>query len=412
MILRIFHVLIHFLVLHCFLSAGIGIFGHSPLNGFSNPIESAINSFSQFVGSVNENISYRKSSAAQYRDKLRRNVENMFESFRSSQSVLSQQTQHEFELYLNQLNQIYSDTLTALQQQRSYIQELEKNIPTRPKQIDESLERFLKFYDESIVQKIVTQPKPGAVIVSPKKPLLPKMLKRPRMKRPSRRVSNVPDLQKKLLARLPGKKVSSMQKLRNSIRKYVKSSKSRDENLFRDVTRGIEETSASFSNQMDLLAVTLGRQWSYLTQSIHDILGSDHATGEGGLVGSQLQLQMVSLLNEFSVFQEDISARASDLLRRSQQAIDDSANKADLLREKLELERQLRTLERAVNAWVEEKFTTMETRVKALQDKLKISNSLYEELVGKRQAEAEYSQMNDATLRRILGLIDPSDEGT
>jgi len=402
----------------------------------SNPLSTIATSFSQFIGSINEGISYHKSSASQYRAKLRQNVVNIFDRFRSSQSILSQQTQHEFELYMNQLNQIYSDTLASLQQQRNYIKELEKNIPSRPKQIDESLERFRKFYDESIVHKMIVKDSksestitispskrpPSSIAKTPTRPRLLKSLPTSKSSSSSRHSTDSTDSTKQ---KYSGEKPSTMKSLTKSIRKYFKSTSSsllsssssssttrKEENIFRDVTRNIEETSASFSLQMDLLAATLGRQWSYLTHTIQDVVGTE-STGEGGIVvGSQIQSQINSLLQEFTVFQEDVATRANDILKRSQQAIDESVNKTDILREKVELEKQLRTLERAVNAWVEDKFTAMETRVKTLQDKLKISNSLYEELVGKRQAEAAYSQLNDATLRRILGLIDPTDEGT
>lgn len=380
---------------------------------FTNPFESIITSFTQAIGSLNDNISYRKSSATQYREKLRKNVMNIFDSFRSSQSVLSQQTQQEFEVYMNQLNQIYSDTLASLQQQRNYIKELEKNVPSRPKQIDESLERFRKFYDESIIHKIVVNPKLENTSISSFKlpPNVVKTIKRPLLKRPSLRIKDLPK-SIQINQKYSTKKKKVFQNMKKTIRKYIKSTfnKSNEENIFRDVTRGLEETSASFSHQMDLLGTTLSSQWSYLTHSIQDIVGTD-STGEGGPMGSQLQSQISVLLQEFSTFQDDVSTRANDILKRSQQAIDDSVNKTDLLREKIELEKQLRLLERTVNTWVEDKFTSMEISVKLLQDKLKISNSLYEELVGKRQAEAAYSHLNDETLRRVLSLIDPADEG-
>lgn len=399
-----------------------GICGRSTVTGgalfgsvsrIGAPFQAIIDSVSEFVHSVSDDISYRKSSAVQYRDKLRSGAVSMFDRFRISQSIISHQTQHELEQYMNQLNQIYSDTLASLQQQRKNILELEKNIPKRPKQIDESLDRFRKFYDESIMHKIVTMPKELQKVPSPAPPALKKLRRRPVVKVRRGRGGAAGLLkQGKVLQTRP--RESILQKIQQRVRTglYSKTSvRLKEENLFRDVTRGWEETSASFSIHMDLLAGTLQQQWSYLTHSISDLVGIDPAGKEGGPVGSQIQSQVGLLLQEFTTFQEEVTSRASDIVKRSQQAIEQSLSKPDLLREKLELESQFHALERSVNAWVEEKFNSMEAQVKALQEKLKISNSLYEELVGKRQAEAEYSQKNDETLRRILALIDPAEDG-
>ena len=75
------------------------------------------------------------------------------------------------------------------------------------------------------------------------------------------------------------------------------------------------------------------------------------------------------------------------------------------------MEVHLKKLERDGIAWMTERYTKLDSAVKALQEKLQASESVYDELVGKKKAAVHYSLMNDITLNRVLNLIDLRDPG-
>ena len=53
----------------------------------------------------------------------------------------------------------------------------------------------------------------------------------------------------------------------------------------------------------------------------------------------------------------------------------------------------------------------LDSAVKVLQEKIQVSESVYDQLVGKKKAAVHYSLMNDITLNRVLNLIDQNDPG-
>ena len=75
------------------------------------------------------------------------------------------------------------------------------------------------------------------------------------------------------------------------------------------------------------------------------------------------------------------------------------------------VESQLRKLEHDGSLWVAERFKQLDLAVRTLQDKLQASESVYDELMGKKKAAVHYSLMNDIVLNKVLNLIDQNDPG-
>ena len=75
------------------------------------------------------------------------------------------------------------------------------------------------------------------------------------------------------------------------------------------------------------------------------------------------------------------------------------------------MEVHLKKLERDGIAWMTERYIKLDSALKAIQEKIQVSESVYDELVGKKKAAVHYSLMNDITLNRVLNLIDQNDPG-
>jgi uncharacterized protein YlxP (DUF503 family) len=61
--------------------------------------------------------------------------------------------------------------------------------------------------------------------------------------------------------------------------------------------------------------------------------------------------------------------------------------------------------------WVEEKRHLMDSTLKTMQEKFSITEKDFEDLLFRRKANIQYSSQNDASLNKVLNLIDPADKG-
>ena len=61
--------------------------------------------------------------------------------------------------------------------------------------------------------------------------------------------------------------------------------------------------------------------------------------------------------------------------------------------------------------WVEEKISLMDSTLKTMQEKFSLTEKDFEDLLFRRKANIQYSSQNDASLNKVLNLIDPADKG-
>lgn len=319
------------------------------------PLLFSFDKLSHLLNTIGDEIRFRQSSFTQYRNRLNEKYNYLFEKFTKSQLAKTNNAAKDFGVYLTKFNIIYNDTMTSLNQQRLRIQELELELGTRPKQIDESLERFRKFYDDSLSKMGQSFYSSNSHVT---KPLFPPLITE-NFEYPFRfRFSWHPPFGK-------------------------------DDIAF--------EPFESFSYQIELLRNRLVFEWHSLTHNVLEPLQADKV--------------MKSVLLELQTYQTDIFQRANMVLQQSQKSLKNTVTKQELLQEKIKLDLKLKNLERSMNLWIESKIEILEMNLKAIQDKLNTTNLLYEELVNRRQSEVQYSHMNDVTLRKVLSLIDSSDSG-
>jgi hypothetical protein len=104
-----------------------------------------------FYNDLTEEVRYRKTNIDQYRVEISDRVSESIERLRRDQLRAQTKAERELDSYMKKLNKLYTDNLLLLGRQQKAIQDLSKRkIVQRPAAMDDSLEQFRKFYDESV----------------------------------------------------------------------------------------------------------------------------------------------------------------------------------------------------------------------------------------------------------------------
>lgn len=85
-------------------------------------------------------------------------------------------------------------------------------------------------------------------------------------------------------------------------------------------------------------------------------------------------------------------------------------SKEELKAQAQRIEEQIAKVDRKGSEWIEDRIKTLDLAFKSLQEKVKKVDAMYDQLVGKRQAGVYYTYMNDKTLKRVLEMIDETDD--
>lgn len=99
-----------------------------------------------------DEVRYRKYNLNQYKVEISTKVTESIENFRKDQLKVETVAQKDLESYKEKINQLYESNLAALNKQKNAVDEIKKIIQLkRPPKIDDSLEQFKRFYNESII---------------------------------------------------------------------------------------------------------------------------------------------------------------------------------------------------------------------------------------------------------------------
>eukprot|EP01039_Chlorochromonas_danica_P000263 gene263-282_t len=273
-----------------------------------------------------EEIRYRKSSLEQYRDQITSRIHQSVLSFHTMQHLGWEKTQHELDNYIQRVNQTYVEVLQLLKKQKdSFTEELNFNY-VRPFQIDQSLEDFQRFYNESLFQSLASK-------------LLPSDHIPPR--------------------------------------------------LYEFGPLGI---------QLELLNKKLATSWEGLVQQ------SQSSRGDA-------ERAVIATLRDLQKLQDDLQNKANKLEATTRELFPQTLSKEDLRKSREAIEKQMKKLEREGSLWIDDRFQALNATIKNLQDKVHMSESLFDEIVGKRRASLHYAIMNDITLKKVLTMMDANDAG-
>jgi hypothetical protein len=114
-------------------------------------------------------------------------------------------------------------------------------------------------------------------------------------------------------------------------------------------------------------------------------------------------------LKELELLQDEKTMSIKELIDQSQEIIRKTLNTTEIVKEKQILELKIKQLEKSRTLWIESKKEKLNEQMKYFQDKILISNKLYEELLMKRRDSVEYNGVTDETLRKLLSIVDPSE---
>jgi hypothetical protein len=266
---------------------------------------------------------------------VERRLKGSLERFQIDQTAKTKESQQQLESYIRKVTVIYNDTITSLYKQRNLVEEIEKLDVYRPKKVDESLEQFRKWYDESLAPVINST----SLLVS------------------NKRYTN-------------------------------------------------DGYSFQAATTYDLLP---SLDFSILNRNLQDRL---HLLKENAHTSSSLvERRVLQAIRELSQLQDDrILKDALQRLKQSQEAVQTALDKSDFQRERKLFEERLAGFERSRTVWLDERVKVLEASVKSFQETLISSNTVFSELVAKKRINVEYHAINDATLRKVLSLTDPSDD--
>ena len=114
------------------------------------PAQLVADVFNTIYADVTEEARFRRSTIEQYRDEISGRVQATIDRFRNDQLRVQTKAERDLDAYKQKLNRLYQDNLLALDKQRKAVQDLGKRKAVRrPAKMDDSLEQFRKFYDET-----------------------------------------------------------------------------------------------------------------------------------------------------------------------------------------------------------------------------------------------------------------------
>ncbi|KAJ1431481.1 hypothetical protein B484DRAFT_395448, partial [Ochromonadaceae sp. CCMP2298] len=105
-----------------------------------------------FGSTLREEFNFRRNGLEKYREQIQLRTQQNIDQFRSDQRKLLVDARRDLRLYVDQVNAVYAEAVESLQRQRDsleaeYVQSY---------RIDESLEAFGKFYNETLSQSVLT----------------------------------------------------------------------------------------------------------------------------------------------------------------------------------------------------------------------------------------------------------------
>ena len=116
-------------------------------------------------------------------------------------------------------------------------------------------------------------------------------------------------------------------------------------------------------------------------------------------------------LRELLQYQETVITQSKLLEQSTSELLPKALTKAEIRRIREVIEKKIEKLEQESSTWIEMRKTILEQQIKRFQEKLNLTDSIYEDFMGKKKASIHYTIMNDITLKKVLTMIDDRDSG-
>lgn len=380
----------HLFVFSCLLVGFQVVSSMSGLN--ARQVFPPLRSLSGALKEINQEIIMKSRSLRQYRSRVLSRLKGTLREFGEEQEALAARAQKDLKQYRERFMALYKDSRIILDQQRSILNDLEKELPRRPSAIDDSLEKFRQLYNETVLlevrgdaneqnllnifmnpAKLVVKPfVAGLTLLSPKDPF------RDQLDATYSRVKeNYLDAM-----RVAGDMGMRADKIYHDSMNSVREKQT-------DLQKGAKDLVQQFKS---------GKRGGDIRRDSKD------EDGEAGAVPPSSIKMKIGL-------RPRRGAATGKANKEGEEAEADSI-KRDINRERRTIERQIRRYERDGADWIEQQKQSFEAQFKALQTSFRETNTAYEELISRRKASIFYTQQNDANLNRVLDMIDMDAPGS
>jgi transcription termination factor NusB len=337
-------------------------------NSFGNFFHQLSGSIINTYRDISDELKYRKLSLYQYREQINTKVQASIEKFRKERLEETSTVLQDLNNRINQLQDLYKDSIASFEKQKSEILKFNEAYELytevrRRSPLDDSLESFRKAYNETF-ENILRSPLATGL---------------------------------------------GIDKIMKSIDEITHHSPATPGHGF-DLSGILEDTTDLFNN-------VLKKKEIYDNKLQQQLQGSWETILRSALEGSRAaEMNAQPVINELMRLQDDFSNSIKTITNSTQSSIMNQIMKSGIRNESRLLETRLRRLESelsssAVGQAIETQRKQVESLVRTLQDRIRLTNSTYDGLISKRRNTMYQSYLNDATLNKVLKLIDPSDKG-
>ncbi len=150
--------------------------------------------------------------------------------------------------------------------------------------------------------------------------------------------------------------------------------------------------------QLEILNKKLTESWDQLVTSSKD-------------TKRLTEMVVQNSTKELIKFHRDLLRNAKLIEDTALEMLPNALSKSELKQLVKDLDSQLKKLEKDSNLWIEERLQEFDVILRRLQDRMKLNERIYEEVLGKKKSALQYTIMNDMTMNKVLQMIDEKDQG-
>lgn len=335
-----------------------------------------LNVFRNYNENIIDEIKFRQASFYQYHDQIKGKIHTMIDQFTDQQIQQRNHLEKELNDYLIKFQNFSIQLNQQLKEKPEYLnKELQilKNKYQRPQIFDKSLEDFQKAFNESVIIQT----------------FFPTFNLPPSRKEFKRPVPLIPPFKERIAK--PASPSSTLFTLPSIFQIQRK--------LWEWTTgRTITPLEDPFSEQFNLLN-------DQFTTSLNQL--KEFST-ENRLKSERFIKKTIKDLNQYK---ENLLLQSKTLEKVTLEKIPKALTKEDIRKTRDLIEKNLEKLEKDSLQWFEMKKNELDQTLRLFQEKLNMNENIYEELLGKKKASIHYTIMNDITLKKVLNMIDPNDQG-
>ena len=361
-------------------------------------------------------LKYRKYDLDQYREEISNKVAESIVNFRRDQLVAQSVAQKDLESYMEKFNLLYAKNLKTMEKQKVAVNEMRRRMEiSRPPKIDDSLEQFRRFYNESMIvgpYRMVSRSWKWNVMDKKSAKPQERIFEESLIKQSERLIekfqsdwihvfrstTNQKGSQQKEgmieramrnaaldLSKLQDDLTSNARLLAVSTQNSIKLTIDKED--VRRETLNLEEQLKKLSSEGEVDLNRLHQCLFYL--HVFSTVETSYRTAVTfhGIFHKTAQVSRISQLHSFSFLLCPYHIMAAILMMMN-----------------------LYTMITG-SLWVEEKISLMDSTLKVMQEKFTLTEKDFEDLLFRRKANIQYSSQNDASLNKVLNLIDPAAKG-